>query len=314
MAIARLLDTQIHYQQLGTVTDGNHTDFVLIHGFAATLGTWYFTIAPALSCYGRVTMLDLRGHGRSSMPSNGYFLSDFVSDLDQLLTSLGIQQAHFLGHSLGGAIAIAFSQTYPDRISSLTIVDSRIKPLQPVISLDDLNISSRQRQLLDTELNIQLDDTCPETSYDLLIKLVSARLQLPDSAFSQLLETQAFAGLATATKLGTKAGRKILDLTSQTSILRDLHDDSSLSLDSLRQITIPTLAVYGQLSHTLMSAFGLEKIWPHLQLRLIPEVGHFFPISKPMALIEPFLEFLEDHIHLNPGETLRSIPVDCTGA
>lgn len=298
MGIAKFSDIQIHYQQLDAASSSQHEELVLIHGFAANLGTWYFNIAPALTQFGRVTMLDLRGHGRSTMPSVGYCLRDFISDLEQMLNFLGIQQAHLLGHSLGGAIAIAFAQSYPNRTKSLTLADARIKPFQPVIKAEDLNLKLEIRKLLQAELGIQTDDNCTEQSYDLLIKLISARIDLPDYKFNKILQYKELSGLSSVTKLSPRAARKILDLVNTTSILMDLRNDDSISISSLNQLNLPTLAIYGENSHTLASGLALKNTWPHLHWQLIPEAGHFFPLSRPMALIAPMIEFLKFHPQL----------------
>jgi pimeloyl-ACP methyl ester carboxylesterase len=292
MGISEFADIQLHYQQLDAAPGSHRDELILIHGFACSLGIWYFTIAPALTQFGRVTMIDLRGHGRSSMPLTGYQLSDFVADLDRVLGLLGIEQAHIVGHSLGGAIATAYALTYPERTRSLILADARLKPFQPVVKAQDFSLWVEHRQLLKTQLGIEIDADCPEQSYDFLIKLISARLHLPEPQFSQILQNEAFAGLAAFAKLRPRTAHQVLKLVNTTTFLQDLRADSTFSIESLQALDLPTLAVYGENSHTLPTGIGLQTLWPNLKFKQVPAAGHFFPISHPTTLIDPMVEFL----------------------
>src|SRR5262245_8041617 len=82
---------------------------VLIHGLASSLAFWYFRIAPDLARQHRVVMLDLRGHGRSSMPATGYAGAAMAADLHALLDHLAVERAHVIGHSFGGNVALQFA-------------------------------------------------------------------------------------------------------------------------------------------------------------------------------------------------------------
>ena len=53
----------LHYQQ-----SGQGPDLVLIHGLAANLAFWFLRIVPALNKRHRVTVYDMRGHGKSGTP------------------------------------------------------------------------------------------------------------------------------------------------------------------------------------------------------------------------------------------------------
>ena len=61
---------------------------------------------------------DLRGHGLSPLPEGRFGLDDLVDDLEELRAKLGIGQAHFAGHSLGGMIGPRWAWRYPERVLS----------------------------------------------------------------------------------------------------------------------------------------------------------------------------------------------------
>lgn len=71
-----------------------------------------------------VYAVDCRGHGRSGKPAGPYLTARFAQDLAQVLDALGAPKAHLVGCSMGGTIALSFAGTYPQRLASLTVIDS----------------------------------------------------------------------------------------------------------------------------------------------------------------------------------------------
>jgi pyruvate dehydrogenase E2 component (dihydrolipoamide acetyltransferase) len=96
---------------------------ILIHGFGGDLNTWMFN-QENLAAEHRVYALDLPGHGGSSKQVDGGGLAGFVEVLKGFTEAVGVTKAHFVGHSMGGAIAILFAMAYPERCLSLVLIDS----------------------------------------------------------------------------------------------------------------------------------------------------------------------------------------------
>lgn len=67
-----------------------------------------------------VIVPDLRGHGRSDCPEEGYRLNDFVVDLEELLCKFQVERVHIVGSSMGAEIALLFAATYPEKVLSIT--------------------------------------------------------------------------------------------------------------------------------------------------------------------------------------------------
>jgi len=103
---------------------GDATPVVLVHGFGADLNGWMFT-QPALAETRRAIALDLPGHGGSTkLLDKAVDAEGFAADLDRALAALEIERAHLVGHSMGGAIALAFALRQPERAASLTLIAS----------------------------------------------------------------------------------------------------------------------------------------------------------------------------------------------
>lgn len=98
---------------------GEKLPLVLLHGFAADSGAWT-PLERALPGNREIVRIDLPAHGRS--PHRVPDFPDLVADLRAAFDGLGIEVAHLVGHSLGGAAALALADTRPRSIASLTLI------------------------------------------------------------------------------------------------------------------------------------------------------------------------------------------------
>ncbi|MCM8594564.1 alpha/beta fold hydrolase [Accumulibacter sp.] len=131
---------QLEYESFGA---GSDPAILLIMGLGAQLGRWNVELCEALVARGfRVIRFDNRDCGLSSkldesaVPDIGrtlrsgapldapYTLEDMAADCIGLLDALGIERAHIVGASMGGAIAQIVAARYPQRTLSLTSIMS----------------------------------------------------------------------------------------------------------------------------------------------------------------------------------------------
>ncbi|GBQ11561.1 acetoin dehydrogenase dihydrolipoyllysine-residue acetyltransferase subunit [Swaminathania salitolerans] len=94
---------------------------LLIHGFAGALENWTL-VENALAATDRVIAFDLPGHGESSKSVGDGSIDHLAAVTAALLAERGIDHVHVVGHSLGGAIAIALAAHHPARVASLTLI------------------------------------------------------------------------------------------------------------------------------------------------------------------------------------------------
>ena len=98
---------------------GTGTPIVLIHGFASDASSW-----AALGAHLRhrpLIQIDLPGHGKS-LKSRVDSFADLVKRVRRAFDGLGVERAHLVGHSLGGAAGLALADTRPERLASLTLI------------------------------------------------------------------------------------------------------------------------------------------------------------------------------------------------
>ena len=113
-------DLRLHYLQWG---DRSGVPVVLLHGLRGFAGTWA-SLAQALGegycCYG----LDQRGRGESDWGRiEDYHTETYVSDLEEFVSHLGLEQFILVGHSLGGTNALEYVRRHPGRVQCLIIED-----------------------------------------------------------------------------------------------------------------------------------------------------------------------------------------------
>lgn len=101
---------------------GEGEPVVFIHGFTLDHRMWKPQVDEFSKKF-KVITYDLRGFGKSSTPEDKY---SHHEDLKALLDHLGVTDAHIVGLSLGGEIALDFAVSYPDMIKTLTLADSSL--------------------------------------------------------------------------------------------------------------------------------------------------------------------------------------------
>jgi len=96
---------------------------LLIHGNRDHARTWDW-VAPAFVDAYSVYAVDLRGHGDSDWAIGGqYSLPEFVLDIAALADAIGRHPFTIIGHSLGGAVALEFTGTFPDLVDRVVAVE-----------------------------------------------------------------------------------------------------------------------------------------------------------------------------------------------
>lgn len=93
----------------------------LLHGFGGHHKMWY-DIQPALSRDALTLAYDLPGHGASlAFPGGGPATTAAKAVLADL-AARGVERAHLVGHSMGGAVAVLIALRKPEAVASLTLL------------------------------------------------------------------------------------------------------------------------------------------------------------------------------------------------
>lgn len=102
---------------------GDAVPFLLVHGLASNRRTWEGVAARLHELGHPVASVDLRGHGRSDKPDDGYDFATMGADLVGVLDAVGFTRAVLAGQSTGGNIVVDCAHRVPARVVGIAGVD-----------------------------------------------------------------------------------------------------------------------------------------------------------------------------------------------
>ncbi|MDN3708325.1 alpha/beta hydrolase [Myroides ceti] len=111
-------NTTIYYKDSGK---GNA--LIFLHGFLEDHTMWK-NLATSFETKYRIISVDLLGHGQSGCLGYIHTMEDHADMLFSLLTELRLRKVSLIGHSMGGYIALAFAELYPDYVRNLVLINS----------------------------------------------------------------------------------------------------------------------------------------------------------------------------------------------
>lgn len=130
----RILDVNGH--RVHALTMGDGPDVVLIHGASGNLRDMTFSLAPRLAARYRVTVFDRPGLGHTDrINRTGATIRQQAELLSDAARQLGIERPVVLGHSYGGAVALAWAVHRPEHIAALVPLAAPAKPWDSDLSL-----------------------------------------------------------------------------------------------------------------------------------------------------------------------------------
>ncbi|MDN3678571.1 alpha/beta fold hydrolase [Flavobacterium paronense] len=103
--------------------EGKGTAVVFLHGFLENKTMWNAFI-PELSQKFRIITIDLLGHGETECLGYMHSMEDQADMIHAVLHELKIRKAALIGHSMGGYVALAFAELYPDNVKGIFLLNS----------------------------------------------------------------------------------------------------------------------------------------------------------------------------------------------
>lgn len=242
---------------------GQGKPLVLIHAFPTNQRLWK-PQQDGLKNKFRIITLDLWGFGKSS-PTNGQAITmtDYADEVKQLLDRLHIQKALVGGESMGGYVALAFLEKYPDKVEGLVLSDTQSISDSPEIQ------AKRETNAVDV-----LEHGTVNLINGFIPKALSPKAQEKTKVFLRhILEKQKATAIASALR-----GMAVR------------HDTSDLLANS----TLPILIITGD-QDTLISSQqsdNMHALAKNSQLIVLTNAGHLSSLEKPkqwnQAVIDMF--------------------------
>lgn len=102
------------------------SDILLVHGNGAH-HMWWHRVAEILEPDFRLITLDLSGHGESDRRAT-YLPTLWSREVAAVLDAAGSEHPLFVGHSMGGRLALRFATLFPERARGLVVFDASVRP------------------------------------------------------------------------------------------------------------------------------------------------------------------------------------------
>lgn len=119
---------------------------VLLHGFLENSNMWDHFI-PELTNKNRVICIDLLGHGKTPCLGYVHTMELMAEAVETILNHLKIKQAIFIGHSMGGYVALAFAEKNAKKVKGLCLMNST------ALADTDLKKQNRDRAIVAVKQN-----------------------------------------------------------------------------------------------------------------------------------------------------------------
>ncbi|HWF36296.1 MAG TPA: alpha/beta fold hydrolase [Solirubrobacteraceae bacterium] len=269
------------------LTGGEGPVLVLVHGIASNSGAWR-DVLPWLAQHFTVVAPDLLGHGQSAKPRGDYSLGAYASGVRDLMIALGHEQATFVGHSLGGGVAMQLAYQFPERCERLVLVSSGG---------------------LGREVHLSLRAAA----------LPGSEYVLPVLAASAVLRAGAAIGSLFG-RLGLRPGPDLAEFARGYGSLGDIETRHAF-IQTLRAVIepggqrvsardrlylaaeVPTLIIWGSRDRVIPAEHGrrAHTEMPGSYYLEIPEAGHFPQLDRPRELVDAITRFVGSTRPARPG-------------
>jgi len=290
--LAGFSTVKIHGHDVAYRRAGEGPVVVLVHGIAGSSATWNPLIERLATRY-TVIAPDLLGHGESAKPRGDYSLGAYASGIRDLLVMLDVDRATFVGHSLGGGVAMQLAYQFPQMCERLVLVASgglgkEVSPLLRFIA------APGSEYVLPLILTPRIHGVAGSVGG------VLGRLGLrADPLWSEVWASWTRLTDARAQRAFVHTIRAVIDVAGQRVSARD-------RLYLAREV--PTLVVWGDRDAVIPVSHGrvAHELMPGSRLEIIEGAGHFFPVEQPDVLADLLTEFLDstepaeiapDHLH-----------------
>jgi pimeloyl-ACP methyl ester carboxylesterase len=252
---------------------GGEEAVVFIHGAPGSANDWDYFL-PRVGEFARAVAFDLVGFGRADKPPYlGYGGPAWATFVQHVLNELGIRRVHLVANDLGGEAATHWAAAHPDAFASIALLNTGT-----LIRYRWHAIAQLTRLPVVGALSVPLGGPL----MGLALGLYEPRL--PPAVIDRW--------------------RGEYDWASRRAIRRFYRSGpvrtTSLVVDSLRRLDRPALVVWGARNRFVprKHADDQRRSFPHAEIVVLPEEGHYAHLRAPEALADRLLPYLRAQVGL----------------
>ncbi len=265
---------------IAMIDEGSSNDvIILIHGLGSNAKGWIKNL-PELVKNFRVIAVDLPGYAKSDKGYFKYSLPFYAQVLTEMMNEMNIDKATFVGHSMGGQIAMITSLAYPESVEKLVLISpAGFEKFLP-----------GEGEWLRNAVTPEFVKDTPIRNID--INLRSNFYEMPDDASFMVTE-----------RIQTR-GAKDFDLYCYAVSKNVGAMIDAPVWDKLEEIKHPTLIMFGKNDALIpnpylhagytedVAKYGAERI-PDNELIMYEKTGHFVQFEKWEKVNQDIIEFLK---------------------
>lgn len=254
-------------KQLAYIQQGKGKAIILLHGFCESKEIWKGFI-PVLAQNYSVIAIDLGGFGESAdLLPNPCSIETMAEQVIGLLKAIQITKAVWVGHSMGGYVALAAAENYPQMIEKLCLFHST--------ALADSPEKKENRN--------KVIEFVQKAGVEIFI----------DSFFKNLIYQDRLNELQEKIQFVEEIGKKT-PLKSVVALLEAMRDRKS-RLEILQKALFPVLYIIGKQDSavTWQSYEEQLKLLPHAQILVLEQTGHLGMLERPHETLQTLKQFIE---------------------
>jgi pimeloyl-ACP methyl ester carboxylesterase len=242
---------------------GKGSAIVLLHGFLENQKMWDKYVAD-FSKRNRVITIDLLGHGETECLGYIHSMEDNAAAVHAVLAELRIRKAILVGHSMGGYVALAFAELYPENVKGLVLLNSTARADSAERKLNRARAIKAVKQSYISFVSLAITNLFSENNRERLAKEI-------ENTKKEALKTPLQAIVASLEGMKIRADREVL----------------------LHLSTYPKMLILGEKDPIVPYEEAKDQI-ENTQVKLVtfPD-GHMSHIENQEVLTKVLLQFLK---------------------
>ncbi len=255
--------------QLFSTTLGSGPDLVLLHP-TPTHHAFWLPVAERLAKHYRLTLVDLRGHGESTLGSGPITMEKLAEDVHAILTASSIHRAAFIGCSIGSYMLYEYWRRFPQEVAALALICGKPQPDSPA------SREKRAQWMQSAQQPGGLAKFFDEMADSLIGPTARQRQPHIRAAARSMMDT--------------------VTLDAMLAVQQGLMSRPD-SVPTLKTIRVPVCAIAGgeDQSSTPPEMQVIPDQSPNAEFHHLPNAGHYAPLEQPETVAEILEDFLNRH-------------------
>jgi 2-hydroxy-6-oxo-6-(2'-carboxyphenyl)-hexa-2,4-dienoate hydrolase len=253
------------------VEAGSGPAVLFLHGLSGHAEAFSRNIIP-FSEHFRACAVDMLGHGFTAKPDVTYDIATLANHVLDVMDSMGLERASFVGQSLGGWVGAWIALEHPERIEKLLLATGA--GLQPTPTEGTRSVTNQVRQVTQAALE--------NPTREGVRKRLEWLMRRPETVTDELVEVRYRVFTESREML-----QRVVDTTARA------NDDFLLTPDRLQRITVPTFVYWTRYNPTTPweTAEKAVAFLPNVRFEIMEEAGHWPMFERPDEFNRQAIDF-----------------------